>query len=607
MDYENFETHFLSLLENNDPDCLSFLVKNKKLVENYLTNFEKKSFRVEKLNNKLSDIILRNGKKDYSLIDKVLKQPFLSDVLKKFKNSTILIKACQVANIESIKWLLTMNINPTVQDHNGMTALMYAVKNPKLLFAVDSLSPFDNKINEIADNNGETALFHSTANEKSFDILLRRQCNINHCNHDGDSLFIYCCKHDYYQAVWKLTLKPNLDVNYVNPEGKTALFNACEKGYTEVIRTILERNAGILDINYKNKNGDTFLSSYFNRYYNNYMNNTVDTSYTFLIKILLEKVCNPNEPIDNDGNTPIMYLLLNDDKATLHFLIHLDDVDLSVKNIYNVNASLVALMKLQESNEYMNRKILEDNRKVPSILKDFKNILFNNKTFDYEYMDKDHNNLLVYAILLNDDYSFNNILVHLTRLKNKDVIINSTNSKKENALIIAVKLGRTKFLYNIFLKNIDLDHQDELGNTALHYAVEMRDKYAVNILAYYKASKTIKNNNGETAFDLALKLEEDPSYAKILKSPIPPSDMQKKLNGSRDNKLFSIFRKSKNLDDKVDDYVKNYKATKNTEDYQYILENPDFLESQRRYALKPKFYDTVERAIYLSLFRNEEY
>ncbi|ORX83904.1 ankyrin, partial [Anaeromyces robustus] len=75
--------------------------------------------------------------------------------------------------------------------------------------------------------------------------------------------------------------------------------------------------------------------------------------------------------------------------------------------------------------------------------------------------------------------------------------------KGENTLTIAIKSGHSDILQDIFFHNESLNQQDTFGNTALHYAIELKDKYAIIILAYYGADTNIKNNEGKTAMDLA--------------------------------------------------------------------------------------------------------
>lgn len=51
-------------------------------------------------------------------------------------------------------------------------------------------------------------------------------------------------------------------------------------------------------------------------------------------------------------------------------------------------------------------------------------------------------------------------------------------------------------------KIMDINAQDEDGNTPLHYAVERSDEYNISQLLHYGADPFIPNNKGKTAYDM---------------------------------------------------------------------------------------------------------
>lgn len=594
MDFEEFEKSFFYELGNNSEACFSIIERNKELIQRYLINYEKPIYR-DIFINKLNDLIIRNSK-EFKLIEDLLKHPLFSDVLYHFKKSDVLIRACKAENSNAINWLFTMDIDFSVQDDDGMTALMYAVKHPNLYFAVERLALFNHKLNNLSDKCGKTALFHAAQNPEAFKKLVRRKFDINHCDHHGDSLILYCFKHGYMEAVHELRFQSDLDLNYFDREGKNIIFYLFESNHIVCLNQLLEKFQfkGRIDINYRSKNGDTMLSYFYKKYYNNFIENRIDSNCERYLNFLNRAGVNFNCPIDEEGNTPIMYHLMTNDLAGLYYSIdNFTTVDFSVKNRYGINASYLALIKLNVNDNQFQKG-------CPLVLsmKNIKDEVFRNKTFDYGFQDKYHNNLLIHSLVRDDEFSFFKILQHAFK---DEKIMNSVNDKQENALIIAIKLGRTSYLCKLFLMNINVNQQDDQGNTALHYAIEMRDKYAINSLVYAHANLKIKNNEGVTPFDLALRLD-NPDILSILKKPLPPSEMDKKLTG-KDKKLFLFGRKKKKTtDEKVDDYITKYRANTYIDQYKYMLEDMDVMESERRYSKKPKFYEIVESNLWGYLF-----
>ncbi|OUM69651.1 hypothetical protein PIROE2DRAFT_26292, partial [Piromyces sp. E2] len=71
-------------------------------------------------------------------------------------------------------------------------------------------------------------------------------------------------------------------------------------------------------------------------------------------------------------------------------------------------------------------------------------------------------------------------------------------------LIIATKLGRRMIVKYLIRKNANINYQDEFGNTSLHYAIEIGDKYIIDILSFYHCDINLKNKEGKSPLDLAI-------------------------------------------------------------------------------------------------------
>jgi len=149
-EFETFEKELLKQLRKDSKKSLKVIDKNSKLVENYLNGDDLTT--VNKFVNDFNSLVLDRNVKKYRYFEAVLKHRLFTKVLAQFRVSDVLIRACkdvkryylnydfqdfnESCNTKVIEWLLTMDINYAVQDEDGMTALMYAVKATKLGFLI---------------------------------------------------------------------------------------------------------------------------------------------------------------------------------------------------------------------------------------------------------------------------------------------------------------------------------------------------------------------------------------------------------------------------------------------------------------------------------------
>ncbi|XP_078268825.1 ankyrin repeat domain-containing protein 22 [Rhinoraja longicauda] len=80
-------------------------------------------------------------------------------------------------------------------------------------------------------------------------------------------------------------------------------------------------------------------------------------------------------------------------------------------------------------------------------------------------------------------------------------------------IIMESKKSRNEMFIKILLKaKVDINATDHKGNSALHYACQMKSSRIVNVLIKANADPSIANKNGETPADIAKKLK----FPKIL-------------------------------------------------------------------------------------------
>jgi len=584
MEYSEFEKILLSQLKQNDKGCINYIECQINPVA--IT----KPVHIKYFLNNLNDIIL-NNKDSFNLIEMVLKHNLFNDVLAEFRESDILINACKLENIPAIKWLMTMDISPYVQDENRMTALMHAAEHPKLQFVVEELIKDNNEYIHITDKNGETALFHAVDNPDILEKLIYCNIDINYQNNNNESVLLYCCKNNKEKAINKLVDKSSrINYDITDNEGRTAPMYLLDYEYLDTLFVVLKRKT--FNINYYNtKNNESFVSLLVKKYQDMFINKKFYeihcskkdkiTLYGSIFSMSITYPdCDFNVPIDNDGNTAIMYFMMIKDYIMTSFILSDNkNIDLSIKNKHGVSASLLSTFI---------------NKEEPYLIKAF----LDHKTFDTQYTDKLNNNLLIYSVMSNNPNMFSKFV--------NEKSINHLNENKENAVIIASKLGFLENVSSYSIRNVNINQQDYLGNTAMYYAIKLKDKYAINLLAYNNADINIKNNEGVSANDLVQELNEK-DIIKILNKPIPAHEMKKKLENS--NKSFLFMKKKKNTDEKLEEYIKNYQINNYQDVYNTIIKSVCTYEEAKRNVLFEKklalaLYTTVcPRKTFIPLIR----
>ena len=56
---------------------------------------------------------------------------------------------------------------------------------------------------------------------------------------------------------------------------------------------------------------------------------------------------------------------------------------------------------------------------------------------------------------------------------------------------MALKLGHTKLLIEDLIIRNNVNHQDDLCNTILFYAIKINDRHTINLLHYYHTDPNI--------------------------------------------------------------------------------------------------------------------
>jgi len=338
----------------------------------------------------LNEIIIQKDK--FDLIEKVLLHPSFQFILNEIRESEVLINACKKENIEAIQWLITMNINFSIQDKNGMTALMYAAENPKLLFLVQYIILNHSECVNITDNNDENALFHAINNIDSFKIILNSDINFNHINLNKETVLILCCKKDLMDQVRALALTSMVNTNIIDNEGRTGPMYLVKNGRYHEFQLLTGCD---IDLDYRNEKNETILSTLIQCIYKpkEELKKDYIIPYFKIIMILVQMDCDFNITIDEEGNTPLMFFIMIENIYTVHYIVTFcRNLNVSIKNKKGESAFSLSL-KLQ------NQSLIE--------------ILMNHQSFDFSFFDSNNNNLLMLYSIVNNTEIIKKILTKL--------------------------------------------------------------------------------------------------------------------------------------------------------------------------------------------------
>ena len=499
MDFDSFVKELTINLINNDKKCLNLLENNKNLVEVELSK-DSNPKTINQFVTEFNNTILQNKKKKFKLHEEILKHNSLQYVYSVFRKSDILVKACKFGNEKAAEWLQTMHIDPYVQDEEGKTALMYAVQNSKPICVIESYGT-DFKGLNMQDKNGNNVLFYSVyAKSKVMPYL--RNADINHINYNGDTIIHYCCKNYLYDHIGTIfEIFENIDLNIPDNNGKTAAIYFIEKNYTLFNCLNLTQKRSVL--NYINDNGESVLSYIIHKIYCSNFRPNYCLEYSDSIVCLLKAGVDFNAVVDEDGNTALMAFLLAGDYETFHFVTkYSHNLDFKKMNKYgeSVTSLILKLNVLYYYNcskpkEYKfsdaNDEFIES-KNIPLLY-----------SFNYKYVDPVTKNTALMLATINCP----GLIKHI--IKNSYSSINYVNIHQENALILAAKINRNDFYSQLLKTDININQQDDSGNTALHYAVRNINIPFIYNLIINGANPYIENNEGETALKIAEGIENN--------------------------------------------------------------------------------------------------
>lgn len=173
---------------------------------------------------------------------------------------TALMRAAGRDKTEIVKFLIAAKANVNQRDQRGMTALMAANNNPeiiKLLIAAKANVNLAEKRESSRgdDDGGRTALMFAAnnKNKESMKLMIEAGANVNMKSLLGHTALMLAT---HNAECVQLLLEAKANVNVKNSFGGTALLEAVEGGRSDIVKLLIVAKA---DVNAKDKNGQTPL------------------------------------------------------------------------------------------------------------------------------------------------------------------------------------------------------------------------------------------------------------------------------------------------------------------------------------------------------------
>jgi ankyrin repeat protein len=432
--YIKYKNKYLQLqleLKGGESNEIIDMIKNNKLddIKEILKNISPTDL------NKLYDIDSGNGRSDKNtllvyaiemghqeIVTELLKQSAIDVNMRGIRGLTPLMMAIDMKHDEIAKELLKhKDINVNLQSDRGSSALILAIKLKRTEIVKKLLQRNDIDVN-LYDNTRNSALIAAVERKhldvvKELDII--KEPNIV----------------KEFDTVKELLKHVNINVNFQNKKGMSALMIAINKNMdesmNEIINELLQRKD--IDINLQNNKGDTALQYAIIGY-------DIHT-----VKELLKRDDIDINLKDNDGNTVLHIALIKYNIDIIKELLKRNDINVNLQNNEGLSALILAVIK--QSDEIV-KELLKRN------------------DININLQDNKGETALMFAVVKQSDEIVKELL------KRNDINVNLQKDRGNSALMLINQdvegLKILKELVNH--RNIDLNLRNNNGYNAYDYS-----------------------------------------------------------------------------------------------------------------------------------------
>jgi len=364
---------------------------------------------------------------------------------------TALHVACELENIELVHILLEHHANPFVPDHNGKTPFLIARKRQ-----------YTRILQHIKDSFAQTKKFH--------DNLLYGELSKVESEIDPQNI--------------RDAIRDGANQNMQNEQGNTALHYAVSQGNYQLAEFLLQSDASVNIVNLDNKHALNLLCSMLGT-----LKAKEPTTHQNIIATakLLLKYGAHHHTQDRSKLKPLNYACMYNNLDMVNLLLSFD-ANPNAKETYGYaplaiacRMNLPSIVQALLMHPNIDKNILIDNQSLLAFARqnnytDIVNILVNDPTFTQELLDETIQKIEQKKEGIIQD-------LHLAAKHNQRIPQDIFN-------LITPILSKSSYDEN-------LNKQDDLGNTPLHYACKNNDEGLVRELLSQGANPTIKNKKGK--------------------------------------------------------------------------------------------------------------
>ena len=470
-------------------------------------------------------LMMAARKGHHSVVKKLVSSGASLNINKKNEEGhTALDYACENGDLDIVKVLISYSADIETEDHDGSTPLRMAAvrRHSSVVGVLISSGASLNKKNK----QGRTALHYACENGGLGIVnmlIYYNRADIETEDHDGFTPLMVAVMRRHCSVV-EVLISSGASLNKKSKEGRTALQYTCENGDLDIVKMLISRGA---DIETEDRDGSIPLMMAARKRHHSVVNKLVSSGAS------LNKG-------NMKGRTALHYACENGGLDIVNMLIY-NRADIETEDHDGFTPLMMAarkrhhsvVNKLVSSGAALNKKNKEGHTALDYACEngdlDVVNMLISNKA-DIETEDHDGSTPLMMAamrrhssvveVLISSGASLNKknkegrtalyyaaeaINVKCCRLLIEAGADISIISKEAQAALMyhAVKKGLDSQLKTIMPAGVTVNHKDECGQTALHYAAEHNHIQCGILLAEGGADIRIRDDSGRTPMDYA--------------------------------------------------------------------------------------------------------